>query len=791
MKTVTTAFKEAQKSPVAVSVRRVSYKRRYWVESSHAYTWESSWTALPENEIVSVSPITGKLDTDKPNEFKISNVNLVLKNERRQWKAGKRGGYFGATTAYPDGFEPYWTKFKIESGYEVSGVATYVPLFVGVATGFSTAASSDTIQVETQGLEALLINANAENVSTLVALENMGSGNGSNKDFTTVHPGVGIINKVYLDGAEKKQGTDFTISQTDDPTLGAKITFTTAPSSGVSVFSTYRYWKQNSTVASLVSDLLTEAGIAPSIQNISQVVFGNVFPLNETNSFSDWALSTKTDTTTTIETDRLMIDASSGTFFNSLDTFSGALSGQWSGNPSPPNIAIVSGQLAISLNNGTAGNYFGYCQYEVSDRRFGPWEFKITLSHTNITYSVKIDNLTIEYNGYSFVQSGVISPSFSWTADTSQHTIKIIYNTNNTYSFYFDGTLRFSSSSYNFGSTRQLQLKGYSTSSSRTISIDDLKGPLDFIQGSAITKTFDLASDPASYGVISWDGSAEAGTISFESSSSTDGMAWDSWISVDGGGNIKSTPRRYIRFRVTLSVYPYFNAYIKSFSFFYMATSTFIKLAKFTDKTVYDAIQALGLFSNYEWGFKEDETFFFRSKDVNKTIDETLDSSRNLVDLSSMEFGYSNVYNEVGAEYGAYSVSVYAPEAQKASPIKRFGRKKYSVGDSDILIRDDADIASGIASGLLNRLSKLRRTCKVRTKLMEWLDLSDTVSLTFNDNIPARSWFFGDTSASFGDTTLYYFGDADQTAKNMLCKVVGYRHDTENKISEFDLEEIL
>ena len=80
---------------------------------------------------------------------------------------------------------------------------------------------------------------------------------------------------------------------------------------------------------------------------------------------------------------------------------------------------------------------------------------------------------------------------------------------------------------------------------------------------------------------------------------------------------------------------------------------------------------------------------------------------------------------------------------------------------------------------------------KVRTKMMEWLDLSDTVSVTFNDNIPARPWTFGDTSVNFGDQSLYFFGDADQTAKNMLCKVVGYRHDTENKTSEFDLEEII
>ena len=49
----------------------------------------------------------------------------------------------------------------------------------------------------------------------------MGTGNGSNKDFTTAQPGVGIIVEVSLNGLKKKAGTDYTVSQMNDPALGA------------------------------------------------------------------------------------------------------------------------------------------------------------------------------------------------------------------------------------------------------------------------------------------------------------------------------------------------------------------------------------------------------------------------------------------------------------------------------------------------------------------------------------------------------------------------------------------
>ena len=808
MKTVSTAFKDAQKSPAAVSVRRVSYKRRYWVEASKAYTWESSWTVLPENEIVSVSPITGKLDTDKLNEFKISNVNLVLKNERRQWKAGKRGGYFGATTAYPDGFEPYWTKFKIESGYEVSGVATYVPLFVGVATGFSTSAASDTIQVDVRGLEALLDNANAEDVAVLVSLENMGTGNGSNKDFTTVQPGVGIIKAVYLAGVLKKPGTDYTISQTDDPTQGAKISFATAPASGAEVRITYRYWKQNQMIENVIGDLLTAANIPGGSRSIGNVLFPNGVIQNfKIDTQGDWASGTKTLVDVNRSPGDLTVDFMDSSNMGLLDDFNSTPlnTNRWTvyGNAdtsSYPGYLFIGGAVKSGVK-----------AYGIQSV-YGTWEFKAAFPSSNahavfgflcnytITsdptyallpapgYGIQIENQVLYLNRYS--GSGVATTLASYTINHlgAYKTYRISRNPGGKINIYYEGSLIISvtDNTYNTG-----YFFSMATNSTSLIWCDYLNIPTTYASGSWVSQTLDCSTTPSLWGSIVKN-ETNIGNSLITTSTSNDGTSWDSYVGLGPSDQIMSSLKRYLKIKIDISANSYGNDYsIQSITIPYTSSATRITIPNFADSTVYQAIQKIGAFANYEWGFDPSEVFFFRQKQVDKTIDETLDGSTNLTEISNVSDGIDRVYSEVQATYGSYDITVGDDGVKKDSPILRFGKRRLTIDGGDILISSDTDVATGVANFFYSYFKSPRQKFKVRTKLMEWLDLSDTVSLTFNDNIPARPWTFGDTSVNFGDQSLYFFGDADQTAKGMLCKVVGYRHDTENKISEFDLEEII
>ena len=831
MKTVSTAFKDAQKSPATVSVRRISYKRRYWVQSSNAYTWESSWTVLPENEVVSVSPITGKLDTDKLNEFKISNVSLVLKNERRQWKAGKRGGYFGATTTYPDGFEPYWTKFKIESGYEVAGVATYVTLFVGLATGYKVEAFSDTIQVDVQGLEALLINANAEDISTLVKYENMGTGNGTNKDFTTVHPGVGIVKEVLLNGIVKKPGTDYSISQTDEPTLGAKISFTTAPSSGVVVLITYRYWKQNQKIEDVVIDLLTVAKTSTGALIESVIFPGGILDAFHFTSQSDFSSGSTSDGDISRVPGeiRIKIDATSN--YELLDDFS---DGNFTSTPawtpttgSDFTISISSNKLLMAQNNtlgsvgvidtSSGGARCGYWKMSwntgATDSVGGEWVFAFIgnardnsfYSPCPHSYTGSFVQMRYQAGGVTYIDlvvDGSTLGTYTLYANTTAyladrgtvHLLEIIKTPDGSIKVFIDGSKKIDVS--NGSSSSPSNYFGFGSGDSygfHNMYFDGIFKPKSTLSATWISQSFDMGTGVTGFGRLERDFYTGSGTVNFYTSTSADGTTWDSWIECGSGGQINSTVRRYGKIKIVLTM-PSSSTNEPSVShvgFIYTKISTSITMPTFADKTVYQAMQQIGSFANYEWGFNEAEVFFFRPKQVDKIVDENLDGSINVIDVSSLSDGVERVYSEVQATYGNFDITVGDDGMAKDGPIARYGKRRLTIDGGDILLAPDTDVASGIALSFYDALKKPRQTMKVRAKLMEWLDLSDTVSLTFNDNIPARPWFFGDTSAYFGDQTLYFFGDADQTAKGMLCKVVGYRHDTENKTSEFDLEEIL
>lgn len=819
MKTVSTAFKEAQKSPAAVSVRRLSYKRRYWVQSSNAYTWEAAWTVLPENEIVSVSPITGKLDTDKLNEFKVSNVNLVLKNEHRQWKAGKRGGFFGATDTYPNGFEPYWTKFKIESGYDVSGTATYIPLFVGLATGYSTAAASDTVQVNVQGLEALLINANAENVSTLVKYENMGTGNGSNKDFTTAQPGVGIVKEVLLNGVVKKPGTDYSISQTDEPTLGAKISFTTAPASGVVVLITYRYWKQNQKIEDIVGDLLTEAGISGGSRDISNVIFPTgVIQAHNITTQGDWNAGIKTLVDANRTPGDLKVDFLDSGNKALLDNFNSSLDPAWT----------TSGSVSITSNQLRIGDGAGYSYaYRACSKNVGYWEIKgtwvsgqgpglnynrgfefyflgqgkttngggqpiLASSYRILTYHSQLSQgIGISaYDGSGNSVGGFGTSTYYSFSQGTQYTFGVGRNADGTMKVFVNGTEVLSVNSTLFSTAQNIMIKSDTYS---TWDFDDLNIPSTGT-GSWVSPSLDCLSAPSAWGQLSKSQTTTgAGSISYSTRSSTDGSTWDGYVAIGAGNQINSALKRYVQVKVdiTSGTTASDDISVQSISLPYTSAATLITMPTFADKTVYQAMQQIGSFANYEWGFNEQEIFFFRPKQADKTIDDVLDGSINLIDVSNISDGVDRVYSEVQATYGNFDITVGDDGLTKDGPIARYGKRRLTIDGGDVLLAPDTDVASGVALSFYAALKKPRQTMKARTKYMEWLDLSDTVSLTFNDNIPARPWFFGDTSANFGDTSLYYFGDADQTVKVMLCKVVGFRHDTENKISEFDLEEIL
>lgn len=839
MKTVTAAFKAAQADESAVAVRRISYKRRYWIEASKTYAWEAAWTTLGEDQIVAVSPITAKLDTDAVNEFKISNVTIQLKNADRRWSTYNPFGVFKKDTASPYyGYEPFWTKFKIETGYVVAGVDTYLPLFVGVAVEFQTDAYSDNVQISVQGLEALLQNANAENVSTLVTDETpSGTVNGTNKDFTTIQPGVGIVTLVTVDGFAKKAGSEYSLSQLDDTTLGAKITFATAPTGGQVVKVSYRYWKQNNKIESLVSDLLLEAGIGLGSQSIQTIIFpvGVQSNVNLTSQV-DFLAGTHSKADLISSPGDIKVDRYASGNGKIIDNFSDGdytASPAWTTalvvNDGSVGLSVVSGELRFNRTQPVDGAASAYVS---SSDAVGAWQFKTrfsgdapsgALSRTSMYFFFMASALNggamparnFPSDGYMVLLSwspsfgktlslikmtgttgtDLGSKSFSWNADTT-YTIKVTRTSAGVITVYVDGVqhLQATDTTYNTATIAGFASDYDSTLGSYTCNhyFDDFTFTNRAVDATWESATIDLGSTPTAFDratiVKALTGNA---TVTVYTKVSTDGISWDAYAQVGTDGTINSALKRYLMVKVVPAEDTVDNttAVLNSITIPYSTTTTPVKLARFTGKTVYQAIQDLGAFANYEWGFTEAEVFFFRSKNAAQDVDETFDSGANLIDVAAINNGYDRVYHEVEAEFGAFKIVVGDDGSTHSGPLSRFGKRRFTVGNSDILISNDTDVATGIAIGLQAYLSRPRRTARLRTKLMEWVDLSDTVMVNYVD--APGDWWLGDTDVYLGQPDISLHGPEANTFYGVKAKVVGYRHDIENKISEFEVEEIL
>jgi len=825
MKNVTDAFKAAQAAPSSVSIRRVSYKRRYWQQSTTSYIWETNWTTLSEADVVSVSAITAKLDTEAVNEFKISNLTITLKNADRRWTPTNPFGRFGKDTTSPlFGYEPFWTKFRVETGYVVGGVDTYVPLFVGVAVDFQTAGHSDTMQVSVQGLEALLKNAKAENAGLKVTNETpIGTINGVNTIFQTVQPGVGIIKNVIVNSIALSAGSDYTVESLDDPNSPAIITFEIPPPTGQTVKIDYIYWKQQQDIDSAVKDILEASGFNSSQYVVDPVTFNAQFKKTVTfDSQSDWESGTLSFLDKTTFSGSLVSDLTWGAPI--VDDFT---DGNYTSNLAWTIDTTINATLSVGANyfratkNANSGlvkmhatNPFGTQDYGEYSCTFIPgqtsdWNIKMSLSNTTTTGNstscpgivvdlrnrVADNTLSISIYGYTENADPVTFASVNYNA-WSNSSMRIIYRRwhDGTSKVYFGHVANpvliwtgdhtaYTGITYMFLAASLLGAVG------EYMDVTDIRMTGNQFIGLWWSPTIDFGSVPTSYLPLSVSQRTYNSTsITYKTRTSPDGTNWSNFSNVTAGYGINSPIDRYLEFKIIFDATNATN-FLDQLTVNCYLNQTKLKIVKLTDKTSYDAIKTLASFANYEWGFGTDEKFFFRSKDASNTVDQLLDSSTHIIDVGSINNGESKVYDEVKAEYGKYTAIAASGTGFPSSPTHRYGSKRMDVSNGDILINDDTDVATGIANGLISFYSIPRRTCKAKTKLMEWVDLSDTVSVTYRDQ--PNNWWIGDTQVYLGQTDIYLHGPEANTLDGFLAKVVGYRHDTENKTSEFDLEEIL
>lgn len=810
MKSVTAEFVDSQRQPDAVGVRVVEYKKRLWSESTKTFVWEDNWSILDNALVTSITPVVNQLDTDILNEFKVSNLSLNLNNNFGYFNFDNPDGFFGMDDASPNhDYEPYWTKFRIRSGYNLlDGSREYAVMFIGLAEEYTFESENKTVQLTLQGLETILVNSRAEGIATVVTEENAGSGNGVTVDFETDNPGVGAITLVSIDGISQVEGEDYTVSQINEATLPGKVTFTNPPDLGEVVRISYYFWPQSLQFHELVESLLESAGITNYL--VEPIIFENSVVNTQTfTSQADWDSGTKALVDTAAIPNSMKLDWTDNALAT-LTTYSQATTG-WS----------QTNYGGFSLGNWTSDgtNLIGATGtkilYRSIDRSRGIFEFKVKMTsvavpNTDFLY-FKFGNTSLptpgsDFGSISYYQNGtnfVIGGTSTGVAkDTNYHTIRIVatgsisaFGSSNM-DVYFDGNYVRTLSGQNGD-----LLYMYRNSSGVVMNflVKEIYIPTEAVQFLWTSPIIDMLSTPTGFGSLTHNETLGFGSyveyVFYETRTSADGLSWDPWIEITlGPDTVNSTKRRYIqvRARVEVSMTNMGGDFqIDNIGLEWFTDSTAVTLPAFSGINVYEAIQKMGEFTNYEFGFDSEESFFFRPKTVGSSVMSLSENDYNCK-ITAMDSGYARLYGTVRASYGDIVREVTDNGDFPSSPNARVTDKRFEISpDSAIQIAPFVDIASGIAKGLFLYFSKRRRRFKLATRFLPQLELSDVVTVRLINNNAPKAWYLGDDNFDLGDETITMWGEKNQLAFGMLAKIIALRHDTEKFASEFDLEEVV
>ncbi len=805
MRTVSEAFKQEQRRESNIIIRTVQYKRRYWDQATNTYIWESSWTDVSESWISTISPINWQLDSERLNEFKVSNVAILLNNADGRFFFTNPFGFFGPDSASGNGYEPYWTKFRVRVGHLLpDDTEELVTIFTGVATEFTWESMQRTCQVTVQGLEATLINANAEDMATDISLENAGTGDGSDTEFTTLNPGVGGVTLVSVAGITQIEGEDYTLSQLNDATLGAKVTFTDPPDLGEVILITYFYWPQDVQFHEAVELLLDAAGVDASNQQVEPVAFSNSVLVSQNyTSTVDWDSGTKTNIDTVTEAGNLKIDFADDDFKvddNWLDSLSG-----WTQFTSSGGSWGTTGGVQVDHTIGGAGvSRRGYI-YRAQTHYAGVFQldfkFDATSSQTiKFSFSgqsaglVDSDYLDISISPalgtLSFPSSG--GGSATWTPDTNWHTIKVVRYGDGTIKVYLDGTLKITNTSPVTTSSVFVYIEHGSSAGGQTAHFRNLYRPIATLTAEWVSPAIDLGATPTAWGTFDHEETEDGATITYETRSSTDGISWDAYVEISGANVPQSALKRYVQIRTSFSMSSDNNQdpFTQEVTISAATSSSAITLPAFTGMTVYEAIQAIGVFTNYEFGFDADENFFFRPKTVSSSVID-LEEGNFVINITGMTTGYERVFGGVRATYGDIVRLITDDALFRESPKARVSSKIFDIqADSNIQISPSADIATGIAQGLFAELKRPRRRAKINVKFLPQFELSDVVTIRAIQATPAKRWWMGDNDVNMGDLDVFLHGEGEQIAFGMQAKIIGIRYDSQQARTELDVEEI-
>jgi len=232
MKTVTAEFLAAQAQNNIQYYYEINLFRRYWDTGTSAYVWETAPTDI-KPYMAAKSNIAWQLDTEGLNVWRVSNVQLEIKNDGGEWD--ELQGLFA------DPYVRYMSRIEIKIGYVLEDdTHESVYSFTGlIVDDIASNSKNQTIVISLSGKEKLLTLTSAEDVCNVVAGETLGTG-ALNKKYFTQKPLTLSVDAVYVNGSLVSSST-YDVGEIYNTFHGASITFHTAPTLGAVITCDYTY----------------------------------------------------------------------------------------------------------------------------------------------------------------------------------------------------------------------------------------------------------------------------------------------------------------------------------------------------------------------------------------------------------------------------------------------------------------------------------------------------------------------------------------------------------------------
>lgn len=810
-------------------VREIRFKRRYW--NGAAFVYEANWKTLKMRDFKAVGAIVQQLDTIKLNEFRSSNMTVSLNNDRNLWSPYNSYGYFGADATATLGYKAYKTLFRVYGGYELAdGTEELICKFTGYLTDYNINPRDGYIEMTLTSYEEKLRGKDAQGtLSTAFTDEAMvpAAGDGSNKDFYTTSEGVAYLlaNGVELDGVSMQEGLEYTISNTAVPGEGAKVSFVDAPGPGVVPTASGRKWAGTQKIETLVAALCDTAGISSGERTIENVLFPNgINGYKQLDLQAEWEDGSTVQNITTSLGDRI------AQAWLKIDDFASGTMEKWTAvynYDSGTSVSAASGKLVFSASSaGPDGKMIAYGITNLS-KHSGTWRWKGSLS-AGAPLGVMVASgfwfmctgthnygggifvsgygLIYDHNSDTLVFRKQVSTTRTDTAVASglgsgEHEFHVTRDNNGEFKIYVDQVLCATTTDTDFYSGF-FMCQLWVHYSSGTLSLDDLWLSDGLEAGTPSTdaalytsKEYDILSVPKAWGVIEKSETLNGGTIAYYvASHAASGQAYADGEFVLATPQILADLNQYFKIRVgiTAGAGKFFSPYCNKVKANFTTSEIFVALANFLGMTCYSAIQKLAKLCNYEWGFKGDGVFFFRSKSASTTPVLYL-TQKDIVSISSVKPGWNEIINVAQVPYsGNYYREYNSSTLPETSPTSQeiFGDRIKSDTASDFLLANDADLASGVAQIMHDDNYEARLRVAMTLRLIPHLELSDPIQVDYTDDPLQKDYIFGDRLQKFGSQA---FGEAgnEMLFREKLFKVVALKHREDDEMTDVALEEII